>query len=229
MKTNYLLLVISAIMMLLFSCGKEELDHQVAEENKSEFKYAKDLIVSDQLGNSAEITVFSDSEQALEDHSAGTFILNVTSENLLANVDLDGEVQDRPEETEEDSSSNLVFVVANKMNFNDNVTGFNLRSRLEFEGDNRASYQYAWGSWGVNGVSVTYVQETCDDEYLKTKLSVKNNALDLTWGSIGSSTLFDEGDSWSTYNGTTFHRYRLKVNARAGCIGSALYSYYWLY
>ncbi len=234
MKTNYLLSAL-AFIMLLASCGKENFDTTVSQDEKAEFKYSKQLTVADANGNSADVMVHANTMQAIDDHTKDALEL-ITTTRRFDQVNAINSPSPRETTTDDGlvtAPNDLVFLEIVSHNFNNDITGFSLKSQFEALGStNKAtSYQYVYGTYssGVHGVHVEYTGQTCNKEYLKTTLSVKTSPGDLFWGSLSSGKIYDVGDDWDYSGANQWYRYRLKVQNKKACNGTATYSYYWTF
>lgn len=89
-------------------------------------------------------------------------------------------------------------------------------------------YHYAYGADGVNGAWVRYSNQTCNKEYVKTKLSKKTASSNWFWQKLSEGKLYSVGDEWA-YSGTTeWWKYKLRVRFKRQCSGTFGYEMAWL-
>lgn len=207
-------------------------DNADIEQTQSEYKFQKALTISDDKGNSVDLLIHANSEDDLAAQTSDVLMLNTsTKEFTTANTHTESfEAYDVIDETEEHE----VFILVTDYKMNDDITGFNVRSKLESHVNNEIDprayiilYHYIYGSTGITGVSVEYLSQTCDQEFLKATFSKKNN-LGILWHRLAHGQLNDVGDEW-TYNGSyNYYQFRLKIRTKNQCIGTASYGYNWL-
>lgn len=217
-------------MLIAFASCNE---HVQLEEDSSEFKFQKELTIHDASGNSANLLIHANSEEALADQTADVLYLTTTTRDFAATTDMITEFENSSEI--DLVEENEVFVMVTSYNIASNVTGFSVRSKLEFihseEISTRASstdYQYSYGSSGTTGVWAEYASQTCNKEFLETTLSKKNSSGSLFWNKLGSSTLNSPGDDWTQTGSVAYYKFRLKIKAKKQCSGNATYYYNWL-
>ncbi|MEM9549316.1 MAG: hypothetical protein AAGA77_25310 [Bacteroidota bacterium] len=225
---NLIYLILPALLLVVTSCS----DKAELEENNAEFKFQKELTISDEDGNYADIVVHANSEELLSDYTREAFTLETTTQtftqsNNLADVEFEESAED--DEVEEGE----VFVLVTNYNLDPSITGFSVRYKFDAllnEGiTTRATTSYtSYGSSGTNGAYAAYTAQTCNKEYLKVSLKKKNSSISLFWNTLGSTELHSVGDNWSWSSTTTYHKYKLKFVSKESCGGTIGIWYYWL-
>ncbi|MDF1697415.1 MAG: hypothetical protein P1U56_16350 [Saprospiraceae bacterium] len=228
MKT-FMYLLLPALLFIITSCS----ENTISEEENTAYKFQKELSIHDGNGNVADLVIFANTKEALADQTKDVLYLTTSTASVEPSTTENSEFY--TEEEIDYIEENEVFVYVENYSFHSNVTSFSVRSKIESfqigQSSTRASdtnYHYAYGSSGVTGAKVKYLTQTCNAEYITTKLSKKNNSWSVFWNKLASGTLYNPGNKWSYNGSTTYYKYKLRVRGKQGCTGTATYSYNWL-
>ena len=223
-------LVLLACFFIIVSCNKDALieNNPVEEQVQKEFlTFSKSLSLEDREGNSVDLTVYANTQEALDDHTVDVLhlIANKRKHNIPSSVDLSLNTDIETENNNDEEQDDFVYIKVEKYNFNDDVTGFKIQSDIEDFGQQSnyrfsdSYYFYAFGADGVDGARVEYTNETRSKEYLSVKFEKKTASSNWFWQSIATGTLYNVGDVWDNCGSTNWAEFKLKVKihkAKAG-------------
>ncbi len=221
--------MLPVLLLVITSCN----DKVDLTESTTDYKFQKELTIYDGNGNSADLLIHTNTEEALADQTTDVLILTTSTVDYSKSTDQNINFEETGEI--DYNEENEVFVFVTSYNFHPHVTAFNVRSKIESIRESNiqtratdTDYHYAYGSDGVTGAYVKYLSQTCSQEYLTTKLSKKNSSWSLFWNKLGSGTLNSPGNSWTCNSNTNYYKFKLRVRGKQGCTGTATYSYNWL-
>ena len=223
-------------VLFLASCNKEDtsLEQQVSgqeTEIQPSFEFSKRLVITDGQGNEATVEVFANTLQALEDHTENSFRLFTTTKDFsnLVNEGTTGMVTGEVDNWETDAD-NLVYIEVVNYKLVKGITGFSVRvvenpSGISSRGWN---YAYEYGANGVRGLLAQYTRESCSKEYLKVKLSKKDNCNGWFWNRLADGKLKSQGDEWIYWSSTIYCKYRFGWKWKKSCNGVRIITFVWL-
>jgi len=230
----YVLCTGIALIFLITSCGKEKIDDNLTKEDKF-LNFSKSIILEDGNGNSADITIYANTQKALDDHDESVLhlVVNKRQKEISSQVKFSElEVQNTIDEDEKED--NFVYIEINNYDFkDDDVTGFKIKSDIEYLGQQsplryrETFYFYAYGADGVNGARVEYTSETQSKEYLYVKLSKKESSYNWFWQKLSVGKIYNVGDDWDYCGSTYWWKYKLKVQVRKAKAGVCCYGFTW--
>lgn len=231
-------LVLLACFFIIVSCNKDALieNNPVQEQVQKEFlTFSKSLSLEDREGNSVDLTVYANTQEALDDHTVDVLhlIANKRKRNIPSSVDLSPNTDIETENNSDEEQDNFVYIKVEKYNFKDDVTGFKIQSDLEYLGQQTNSrysesfYFYQYGSNDVNGARVEYTDETRSKEYLSIKFEKKTASSNWFWQSIATGNLYNVGDVWDHCGSNYWAEFKLKVKVHKAKAGVCCYGFDW--
>ena len=220
--------MLSAFVLALASCS----DNVQMDDSNTEFKFQKEITISDANGNTADVIIHANSQDIIDDHTVNDLVLTTTTEKIV--ISPKSNTPSNEVEEIELIAANDVFILVKNHNLNTDVTGFSVRSKFDigYAGQiktraSSAQYQYSYGSEGTIGAFVSYAVQTCNKEFLTTKLRRRKTNKSKFWVTIGTGNLPAPGDSWSDSEAGHYW-YKLQIKAKNQCSGTAFYNFNWL-
>ncbi|NJN77171.1 MAG: hypothetical protein HC803_01630 [Saprospiraceae bacterium] len=232
MKKN---LVLLSCILIIMSCNKDTSveNNPVQEQVQKKFlTFSKSLSLEDREGNSVDLTVYANTQEALDDHTADVLhlIANKKKHNITSSISLSKMETETDSDEEQD---NFVYIKVEKYNFNDDVTGFKIQSDIEYFGQQSnyrysdSYYFYQYGANDVNGAKVTYTGETQSKEYLSIKFEKKTASSNWFWQSIATGNLYNVNDIWDHCGSNYWAEFKLKVTVHDAKAGICCYGFDW--